>query len=281
MPQVRIGELNVHYQQSGSGADVVLIHAFTSNLAVWMMTNIIVQLAHDFRVTTYDLRGHGLTTATPSGYTSAQLAEDLQQLHEFLKLEPCWLVGHSFGGVIGVHAAALYPGMVRGVVVADSYFPGLAHLEPAMPHAEPWNDLRRTFARSGVELGATVDFSELFEVVRQLDADQQSALHELLGPAGARWLTAMHGLVGTRAGVEAFEVAGLDESVIRGIRQPVVALYDEHTPFAATRDFLRDMLPNCEADVVPHAKHLAPVENSSDFADRVHHHLCRLSRSEV
>ncbi len=281
MPQVRVGELNVHYQQSGNGPDVVLVHAFTSNLAVWMMTNIVVELAKSFRVTMYDLRGHGLTTATPSGYDSAHLAEDLHELHAQLQLQPAWLVGHSYGGVIGMHAAALFPEMVRGVVVADSYFPGLAHLEPAMPHAQPWGDLRQTFAQSGLELPATVDFSQLFALIAQLDAEQQTALHAELGPAGTRWLTGMRGLVQTQAGAEAFQVAGLTEDLIRGVHQPVVALYDEYTPFAATRDFLQNTLPDCVVDVVPHAKHLAPVENSRDFVERVHRHLCRLANGSV
>jgi hypothetical protein len=73
-------------------------------------------------------------------------------------------------------------------------------------------------------------------------------------------------------------VAGLTETVIRGVRQPVVALYDQHTPFAATRDFLHTALPHCLVDVVPQAKHLAPLENSREFALRVHGHLSRLAR---
>ncbi len=88
-------------------------------------------------------------------------------------------------------------------------------------------------------------------------------------------------LAGTSAGVEAFEVAGLTESAIRGVKQPVVALYDEHTPFAATRDFLQQSLSNCVVDTVPLAKHLAPVENSQEFVARVNRHLCRLANLDV
>jgi hypothetical protein len=37
MPRIEVNGVNLHYQQSGQGRDVVLVHAFTSNLSVWML----------------------------------------------------------------------------------------------------------------------------------------------------------------------------------------------------------------------------------------------------
>ncbi len=183
MPRVQVGQLNVHYQQSGNGPDVVLMHAFTSNLAVWMLTNITGILAERFRVTMYDFRGHGVTSATANGYTSAQLAQDFFDLHTHLDLDPALIVGHSFGGVVGIHAAVEFPNLVRAVIVADTYFPGLAHLEPAMPHSEPWLDLRSALAKSGIQLSETVDFSQLFGIVSTLTDEQRLQLQATLGMA--------------------------------------------------------------------------------------------------
>lgn len=281
MPRIRIDDLDVHYQQSGSGPDVVLVHAFTSNLAVWMLTNIVGVLAEDFRVTLYDLRGHGLTTATPTGYASDNLARDFAKLHEHLELNSALLVGHSYGGVIGLHAALDHPQRVRGVIVSDSYFPGLAELEPAMPHSEPWKDLNKAFELVEIDLGETVDFQRLFEVVAALAPEEKKALQELMGPAASRWLSQMGQLAETAAGAEAFEVAGLTGERLKTVSQPVVALYDEHTPFAATRDFLAHELADCCVDVVPQAKHLAPVENSPEFISRVRKHLFRMAGLDV
>ena len=67
------------------------------------------------------------------------MADDLRQLHAALGLGPAMLVGHSFGGVSAVHAAALYPECIAGVILSDSFFPGLRHVEPkhAPKKAEP------------------------------------------------------------------------------------------------------------------------------------------------
>ena len=88
MPEVEVNGTRLFYQQSGDGPDVVLVHAVTSNQAVWVFTGLVDALAADFRVTTYDLRGHGASDRPPTGYTSADMAEDFRQLHAALGLGP-------------------------------------------------------------------------------------------------------------------------------------------------------------------------------------------------
>ncbi len=107
MPTLTSNQVRLHYQQFGEGPDVVLVHALTSNLAVWLATPLVYALAEQFRVTVYDLRGHGHSEAPPTGYTSADMAQDLLGLLDQLHIDRAFLVGHSFGGVIAVHAAAL------------------------------------------------------------------------------------------------------------------------------------------------------------------------------
>ena len=279
MPYLDLDGLRTHYQQKGAGPDVILIHAFTSNLAIWMLTGIVESLTSRFRVTMYDIRGHGMTDVPATGYSSDVLARDLQRLHQALQLEPAFVVGHSYGGVIGVHAASLYPQMVRGVILSDSYFPGLRDLEPDMGQSGPWADLCETFSAINIELGERVDFGKLFRVVANLDQSSLVSLTEKLGPAGIRWLTQMGQLADTTAGEEMWQVAGLTAEVISRIEHPIVALYDEFSPFHATCDYLRQHLAHCEMDIVPGAKHLAPVQNATAFTQLVQTHIQRLCDS--
>jgi pimeloyl-ACP methyl ester carboxylesterase len=277
VPRITVNGFKTHYQQSGQGPDVVLIHAFTSNLAVWMLTNIVETLAADFRVTAYDLRGHGASDVPQSGYTSLDLTGDLKQLHEALGLGPAWLVGHSYGGVIGMHAALVHPEIVSGVILADTYFPGLRHLEPDMGQAGPWKDLRASLLAAGTEIGPKVDFARLFRTAADWDSEQLSTVRRELGAPAARWMSQLAQLAGTTAAEEAFHVAGLTAERICAVGQPVVALYDEHSPFKATRQYLTTHLSCCQADVVPGAGHLAPVQNPTAFAALVHKHLRKMA----
>jgi pimeloyl-ACP methyl ester carboxylesterase len=246
---------------------------------VWVFTGLLDALAADFRVTSYDLRGHGFSDRPPSGYTSAVMAEDLRQLLAALGLGPALLVGHSFGGVTALHAALLAPGAVAGVVLSDSFFPGLRHVEPNFGKANVWADLRETFRQVGVELGDTVDFARLFRAAAELTPEQTKILEEVVGPPGRGWLRQLPRLAETTCGDEVLTEAGLTAERIASVRQPVVALYDEFSPFLATCRWLEANLPECTTEIIPAAKHLALVENTPGFTDAVRRHLRRLSQA--
>lgn len=272
MPRIQLADVLTHYQQTGAGPDVVLIHAFTSNLSVWMMTGITEALS-DYRVTMYDLRGHGASSVPPSNYDSTQMVADLIELMDQLEIRSAYLVGHSYGGVIGMHAASLHPDRVRGVILSDTYFPGLRDLEPDMGQADVWQDLRETMGKAEVELGEQVDFARLFRAVRDLAPEQLDVIKEAIGPAGVRWLTQVGQMADTGAGSEMFEESGFTAERIAAVETPVVALYDEFSPFDATCTFLKERLADCQIDMVPKAKHLAPVQNPADLVRLIKHYI--------
>src|SRR5690348_2302714 len=113
MPKIRANGLNFHYQQAGEGPDVVLIHGVTGDLSIWFLCQAMGQLGRSFRVTAYDLRGHGYSDVPGSGYTSADQAVDAMAIMDALDIDRAMLVGHSFGGVIAMHAAVLHPDRIE------------------------------------------------------------------------------------------------------------------------------------------------------------------------
>jgi pimeloyl-ACP methyl ester carboxylesterase len=263
MPLINLNGLRFHYQQRGQGEDIVLLHAVTSNMSVWLFTNLIDMLAKEFRVTAYDLRGHGASDAPETGYTSADMAEDLHNIHSALNLGPALLVGHSFGAVVGMHAALLYPDMVRGLILSDPYFPGLAHLEPA--ETENWREVRDALAGAGVDLGKRVDFARLFRAAAELTSPQIEHIRQTMGEASLRWFAQMPRLASTTCGRDVFAPAGFTADRICQVRQPVIALYDEYSSFQATRRFLEANLSNVRVETMPGASHVAPLQNPDVF----------------
>lgn len=277
MPDVVVNGTRLFYQQTGTGPDVVLVHAVTSNQAVWVFTGLADAVAADgFRVTTYDLRGHGASGRPPGAYTSADMAADLRGLAAELCLAPALVVGHSFGGVVAMHAALLHPETVRGVILSDSFFPGLRHVEPNHGRPAMWVDLRETFGKVGIELGETVDFARLFRTAAELTPDQARALEEIVGVVGRGWLRQLPGLAETSCGTDVLAEAGLTAEMIEGVSRPVVALYDEFSSFLATCRWLERHVPDCTAEIIPAAKHFAVVENTAAFTAAVRRHLERL-----
>ncbi len=102
MPYVTVGKENsgnidIYYEDHGSGAPVVLIHGYPLSGASWEK-QVSALLAAGHRVITYDRRGFGKSSQPTSGYNYDTFAEDLRQLVTRLELHDFALAGFSMGG---------------------------------------------------------------------------------------------------------------------------------------------------------------------------------------
>jgi pimeloyl-ACP methyl ester carboxylesterase len=102
MPEVTVGEensaqINVHYEDHGSGSTVVLIHGFPLSGRAWeRQERALIAAGH--RVITYDRRGFGQSSQPSTGYDYDTFVGDLNALVNALDLYDFDLVGHSMGG---------------------------------------------------------------------------------------------------------------------------------------------------------------------------------------
>jgi non-heme chloroperoxidase len=102
MPFVKVGKENsgnieLYYEDHGSGQPVVLIHGYPLNGASWEK-QLPVLLDAGCRVITYDRRGFGKSSQPTTGYNYDTFAEDLHKVITHLKLQDFTLVGFSMGG---------------------------------------------------------------------------------------------------------------------------------------------------------------------------------------
>src|ERR1700719_3431620 len=102
MPFVTVGKENssnidLYYEDHGSGQPVVLIHGYPLSSASWeKQVPALLDAGH--RVIAYDRRGFGKSSQPTTGYNYDTFAEDLHKLVTHLKLRDFALVGFSMGG---------------------------------------------------------------------------------------------------------------------------------------------------------------------------------------
>jgi len=102
MPYIHVGkenssDIDLYYEDHGSGDPVVLIHGYPLSGASWEK-QLPVLLAAGHRVITYDRRGFGNSSQPATGYNYDTFADDLHKLIGHLKLKNFTLVGFSMGG---------------------------------------------------------------------------------------------------------------------------------------------------------------------------------------
>lgn len=109
-PQQRIA-----YRRQGSGTPIVMLHGFLGESTNWQQ--VAQGLVARSRVDTIrvDLLGFGESGKPAISYTVAQEVEVVRQLIVALKLESCYVMGHSFGGWVAAALAIAHPKQVRGL----------------------------------------------------------------------------------------------------------------------------------------------------------------------
>jgi non-heme chloroperoxidase len=124
MPFVKVGtensaEIEIHYNDHGSGKPIVLIHGYPLDGNSWERQERVL-LENGYRCISYDRRGFGLSSQPTTGYDYDTFAADLKSLLDHLALgEDVVLAGFSMGtgevtrylgryGSAGVSKAALF-----------------------------------------------------------------------------------------------------------------------------------------------------------------------------
>ena len=89
--------IDIYYEDYGSGKPVVLIHGWPLSSSSWEK-QIPSLIEAGYRVIAYDRRGFGHSSKPASGYNYDTLAEDLNKIMTKLNLRDATLVGFSMGG---------------------------------------------------------------------------------------------------------------------------------------------------------------------------------------
>lgn len=115
-----LNTMQLAYKGQGVAEDLVLVHGLGANMAFWLQ-DFARHFSQYFRVTLYDLRGHGRSGLAESGYTPQHMAEDLHALMDVLDIPRAHIVAHSFGGVVALNLACTEPERVQSLVLADTH----------------------------------------------------------------------------------------------------------------------------------------------------------------
>jgi pimeloyl-ACP methyl ester carboxylesterase len=165
MPIVNVGEENsgnidLYYEDHGTGKPVVLIHGYPLSGASWER-QLPVLLGAGYRVITYDRRGFGKSSKPTTGYNYDTFAEDLHKLVDHLGLRDFALVGFSMGG----GEVARYMGRYGSMDVSKAVF--ISSVPPYLLKAPDNPEGVDSSAFEGIKTAIKADryafFSEFFK----------------------------------------------------------------------------------------------------------------------
>ena len=121
-----IDGVSLHYDITGEGEPLLLLHGFLGTGADWR--HIFEEAPAGFQLIAPDLRGHGSSTNPANTFSFRDAARDVLALLRHLKLPRVKAIGLSGGGITLLHMATLIPDSIDAMVVvsAPPFFPDRA-----------------------------------------------------------------------------------------------------------------------------------------------------------
>jgi pimeloyl-ACP methyl ester carboxylesterase len=259
MNRAAVEGIELHYQLTGSGEPVVLIHwGVASAFAAPLLDE---PALADYQLLIYDRAGFGASSRVEGPLTMADHARHCRLLMDHLSIEHAHVVGHSSSATIALQLALDFPEAAQTVVSMEAARP--------IPSTERQAEFIRTFIQPAMERYRAGDRAGA------VDTFFRGVFGEGYGPAledglpGAFEQAVAEADAFFERELPALQQWPFGEDDASRITQPVLLVLGENsTPtFPERRELLLSWLPNAEPCDIADTRHLLHVEHPAAVAE--------------
>jgi pimeloyl-ACP methyl ester carboxylesterase len=256
MPISHLKELSIHYQESGEGQALVILHGLGNNSQSWKHQ--LSELKEQYRVIVWDAPGYGGSSDLQKEFREfSEFANVLKEFLDSLGLESIYLLGHSMGSAIAIDFTNRFPHMVDALIISDATR-GAAGLSREENEKKLQNRLNSIENLHPTELAR--------KRVKALLAPNASA--EVIKEA-ERIMSQVR-LSGYRS--VSYSLSSLNQmEILSSISAPTLVMcgeLDQVTPVSESQIF-HELIPNSEFVIVPNTGHLCYQEDPKLFNQSV------------
>ena len=249
-----INGAQLYYEVKGTGHPLLLVHAGVADSRMWDAQ--VEAFSDVYQVIRFDLRGFGRSNM-PSGTFSNY--EDIRALLDYLEIKSVYLLGISFGGLVALDFALVYPDYVKALVLGA----------PSVSGAIPTERIRRFWEAEDAAMekgdleGATElnlrlwvdgphrEVNQVSREVRKLVREMQLAIFKKEIPDDAEEID-----------LEPPAIERLGE--VRVPVQVIVGRLDLEEKLELANRLVRE-IPDCQKIVIPGVAHMLNMEKTNVF----------------
>jgi pimeloyl-ACP methyl ester carboxylesterase len=119
MPKIKVNNLNINYEQQGSGEPLVLIPYLTGDNACYTFQ--VADYAKHFTCISFDPRGTGESDKPAGAHSTELYADDVSAFMRAIGIERAHVMGLSLGAATSLWLAAKYPEKVKTLSVHSAW----------------------------------------------------------------------------------------------------------------------------------------------------------------
>jgi len=249
-----VNELTVSFTDQGpdNAPTIIFIHGFPLNKTMW--DNQVELLKNDFRVITYDIRGHGESDAGNEAFSIDLFVSDLIGFMDGLEINKASICGLSMGGYIALKALENYHDRFEAMVLCDT-----TCIADSTEAKEKRMKAVESIIKNGVNKYAEGSIPNLFAVESiTLKVEEIASVKEMI--LNTSELVLCSTLLALASRKETC-------TKLTDINVPVLILVGEQdilTPPVAAK-FMHENIKNSTLEIIEHAGHLSNLDNPEFF----------------
>lgn len=261
MARVRAGDVVLHYEETGDGEPLVLVHGSWNDHHAWQAA-IEADIKASFRVVAYDRRGHGRSEAVPGQGTRRQDEDDLAALIEALGMAPAHVAGNSFGAATAVGLAARRPELFKSLTLHEPPLVALVLDDPAaMSELRPVMgsiDAVKDLLREGEDAAGAKLFVEEVALGPGAWETMPEPLRDTFITHAQTWLDEQQDPAWSALDLDALSACTVPVLLSRGSESPAW--------FTTVLDRLATALPHAQRHTFDGAGHIPHVTHPQEYA---------------
>lgn len=276
MPTSTVNGVKLFWELTGdSGEPLVFVHGSWLDHHVW--DAVVPLLSSNFRVLTYDRRGHSQSERPATPGSILEDVADLAALIETLQLAPAHIVGYSLGGAIVLRLGSKRPDLFRSLMVHE---PPLFNLLDNVPNGEV---MLETIGARIAAVKALLEAGDMEEGAKQFIetiAFGSGAWTQL--PPGVKQ-TAIFNAPTVLATMRDPEARSFDLARLRNFSKPLLLTLGEGSPpvFPLVVEQMAKMLPQAQRKTFLGAGHEPQQSHPEEFAATIIEFISRLTQPVV
>ena len=260
-----VNDLEMSYTDQGHVDDpaIIFIHGFPFNKSMWDRQ--VEALNGNYRIVTYDIRGHGNSDTGMEAFSIDLFVNDLISFMDILHINKTSLCALSMGGYIALNAIQKYPERFNSLVLSDTQC-----LADSVEAKEKRMKAIDYIINYGVEKYAEDSVKNLFAAI---SFDSRSVEIESVKEM----------IVTTSVGSLCSTLLALSQrketcTTLSEINVPVLIIVGEEDRITPPPNsvFMHQKINNSALHIIKHAGHLCCLENPEEFNEQLNGFLERV-----
>ena len=252
------GKTVIYYEDYSSNHKDVICFSNSLGTDNRLWNKILCHFTNNFRVITYDKRGHGLSNKPISKITIEDLALDISDLLEHLKIKKVNFVGISIGGMIAQKLASIKPNLINKLILCDTAV--------KIGNYDIWNERIKLLKKKGL-FGITDSIIERWFSKKFI----LSNFNEIQVYKNMLNTTSIQGYIECCEAIKEADLS-MNAQLIKNPTLVLVGSNDQSTPPELVQS-TATLIKNSKFDMIKNSGHLPCIDNPDEFAKLIKNFL--------